>query len=311
MKTVEHRINREAEAERIESARKITLSVLIPAYNYAAGLERILQAFQADNADVEILIYDDSKAKSLQAIVIEYQETFDHLVYQHNPSHYGAPLGAVKNWNALLDAATGKYVTLIHHDEFPYSAAYGAELLSELRAESPIDVYLLGLQIFNESLAPLSPHAPNWLRRAVVKYAPSYLFRRNVIGPTGTLIIRRSLALRFNTKLSWLVDVDFYCRLFSSGVVCKYCRNVLVGSVQRTNDSITATLKPDLNRVAQGERKILSEELGENLPWLTSDSKSLLKFFEAIVWYLLRAAIAVQFHLLSALGYWKKNNDHR
>ena len=311
MKTEEPEINREVKKKRLGGDSKITLSVLIPAYNYAAGLERILQAFQADNADVEILIYDDSNAKSLQSIVIEYQEKFDNLIYQHNPSHYGTPLGAVKNWNALLDAATGKYVTLIHHDEFPCSAAYGAELLSELRAESPIDVYLLGLQIFNESLAPSSPHASNWLRRVVMKYAPSYLFRRNVIGPTATLIIRRSLALRFNIKLSWLVDVDFYYRLFSSGVVCEYCTTILVGSVQRPSDSITARLKPDLNRIAKGERKILSEELGENLPWLSSDSKSLLKFFETIAWYLLRAVTSVQFSLLSALGYWKKNNDHR
>ena len=270
-----------------------------------------MQAFQADNADVEILIYDDSNGTSLQAIVIGYQEKFDHLTYQHNPSQYGAPLGAVKNWNALLDAATGKYITLIHHDEFPYSASYGAELLTELRAESTIDVYLLGLQMFNQGLVPSSPHAPNWLRRGVVKYAPSYLFRRNVIGPTATLIIRRKVAFHFNIKLSWLVDVDFYYRIFSSGVVWRARTNILVGSVQRNSGSITATLKPDLDRIYQEEKNILSAELGGNSLWLTRNSKSSLKFLEAIAWYLLRAVVAVQFNLLSTLGYWKHNNDHR
>lgn len=311
MNIEQQEIVREAEEKRAERDSKVTLSVLIPAFNYAAGLERILRAFQADSADVEILIYDDSNTNSLRAMVSEYQEKFNNVVYQHNPSHYGAPLGAVNNWNALLDAAKGSYVTLIHHDEFPYSEAYGGKLLNELRVASSVDVYLLELQILNESGTPLSPHAPNWLRRAVVKYNPSYLFRRNVIGPTGTLIIRRHVAPRFNNRLSWLVDVDFYYRLFSTGVAFKYCRGVLVGSTQRTNDSITATLKQDLDRIARRDRDILSKEIGKKLPWLTSDSKLLVKLIEAIVWYLLKVALAVQFNLRSVLGYSKKNNDHR
>ena len=77
-----------------------TFSILIPAYEYEEGIERILKHFSSKfNEGVNILISDDSKSNKIKNIVLESAayKTGKVKYNQNKPS-----LGAVKNWNSLI-----------------------------------------------------------------------------------------------------------------------------------------------------------------------------------------------------------------
>jgi len=58
-------------------------------------------------------VHDDSPDRDIE--IEMSRERFRDVIYQRNDP----PLGAVANWNGLIELATGRYILLIHHDEYP------------------------------------------------------------------------------------------------------------------------------------------------------------------------------------------------
>lgn len=56
--------------------------------------------------------------------------------------------------------------------------------------------------------------APHKIREYILKHVPSLLYFYNFIGPVSCLCFSKELITTFNEELVWLVDVDFYYRLF-------------------------------------------------------------------------------------------------
>lgn len=278
----------------------VLLSILIPTYNYAEGLERILSVLPVSNEELEILVFDDSPSPNLKSVTDKFSSSIKSLVYQHNPSIYGESLGAGKNWNLLLDMAKGKYLLLMHHDEFPGNLDFIPTLFSILKVQNPPDVVMLDLVLVDESLSPLPRHAPGILRWIVTQYAPSYLFCRNVIGPTASLVIRRSLAPRFDSDLRWLIDVDFYVKLCRSGLRWTNARIIQIKSVQRKTGAITTELADRISTINAAERHFLVKRYPRDSAWLVGAFNKVFRLFELPIWMFLRVLLVAQ-HRLSRL----------
>lgn len=269
----------------------VLLSILIPAYNYRAGVERIFQMLSPVSADIEVLVFDDTEDPVIQSTIAGFAEAMPLLTYRHNPTHVGAALGAGANWNALLDAASGEYVILMHHDETPLDRGFTDKVRNLLTSSWRADVHMLDLMLVDENLAPIRRHMPRWIRSWVPRHVPNYLFRRNVIGPTGTLIIRRNCTPRFDPSLRWLIDVDFYRRLIEGTGTWAVATDIHVGSVQRSEGSITAQLSDHLAEIDTAERKVLVERYPEAKLWLKASSGARLLWMETVVWAVLKAGI--------------------
>ena len=263
---------------------KTVLSVLIPTYEYPAGLERILEMLSPLPDDVEVLVFDDTPEPSLQPIIQRFASRMPRLTYSHNPTQKGAALGAGANWNALLDAASGDYVMLLHHDEVPLDPRFLDELLHLITGTALMDAYMLDLLLVDEDLSPISSHVPSWTRFLIPRHFPNYLFRRNVIGPTGTLVIRGECAPRFDPDLRWLIDVEFYVKLFRRVNHWKFEHKIRVGSVQRTTGTITAELSDCLKRIVTAERKKLADRYPEANFWLGESPASRFLWMETLAW---------------------------
>lgn len=240
----------------------------MPAYAYRDGLERILTALSPLPADIQLLIFDDTPDDSMSSLIERFRRCMPGLYYQHNPTALGAPLGAGANWNSLLDAATGEYVLLMHHDEVPLNADFLEALRVHLTGQNPADVLMLDLMLVDDGLQPLRRHVPSWLRRLVPRHWPGYLFRRNVVGPTATLVIRSHIAPRFDPNLQWLIDVDFYMRLCKSRYRWAEATEICIGSVQRREGTITVALSEGLAEIDAAERKVLAKRYPEARLWL-------------------------------------------
>lgn len=265
------------------------LSVLIPAYNQPAGIERILARLQAlgEPGEIELRVSDDSSDDGAAARIEAAVQALpaDHFAtrhYQRNrPAH-----GAVPNWNALLAQATGRYLWLLHHDEEPDAAPVLAPLLAELRRDAA-EVWILRCRVQHRpDQVPRLHFPPRWAA-ALLRRWPAYLLRRNLVGPPSALIVRDCTAVRFDEGLVWLVDVEAYVRLLSGNVrIAAWPGGGVLSRVDAVH-SITAGLQPDLAATARREldRLAAGPHAAQAAPWAGTRWRTRgLRAAETLLW---------------------------
>lgn len=283
------------------------LSILIPSYNFNSGVLNILNklAIEERQEDFEIIISDDSSSSGLIDIIRRDPSInkLDIRYYHNNP-----PLGAVRNWNFLIESAKGDFIWLIHHDEWPVNKEVIRNILSLLDSERIFDVLIMDVYL-SDSLFPRSGrrHIPLFLKKIIIKYFSSYLLRRNAIGPTATLLIKRDLCPQFDVNLKWMVDVDFYMRILSAEPVLLFDCNLRIYSLLGRSESITSTLKKNIDYIIKSEAAYLSgikgynEKIGLKLIWRESLFYLVAYYVEGFFWHVFRVFYRAQFYLKKVL----------
>lgn len=269
---------------------KPLLSILIPTYCYLDGLIRILSSLtRLPVEECQVIVFDDSPDNEIEAFVALWQSNEEcRLTYWHNKPPNGAPA----NWNSLLASAEGEYCLLLHHDEFPLGSNFVDELLHTLRQNPDTDVLILDCVLVAPESGRSRRHVPTWLRAFVVNHTPDYLLRRNVIGPTSTAVIRRSLYPRFDVELRWLVDAEMYVRLLKRTKRVRFS-SLCVGSILGRSDSITARIRPSISKIVAEERAYLRKIHPSADVWLSFSLKDsptgfLVRFIESVCWITMR-----------------------
>ena len=255
------------------------LSVLIPAYAYKQGVLRILDALPLGSPEIEVIVHDDSPNVEIEAAMSE--ERFRQVTYRHNVP----PLGAVANWNGLIEAARGRYFALMHHDEYPADSDFAERVLRALKDEPAPDIFLFGLRLRRKGVPYSFRLVPEALRRWLIADAPGYLLKRNFIGPSACLLIRRSIAPRFDPNLVWLVDVDFYLKALERSWIVKQSKTIDIVSETGRAESITRSLSPDLGEIALRERR---ELVDKHLSTTGLKRLDRLGLFEPLFWCFFR-----------------------
>ncbi len=277
----------------------IKISILVPAYEFPLGIDKILSALSGSiSEDIEIIISDDSAGCEVETVVEGYARQFGaRLKYIRNQP----ALGAVNNWNALLDKANGEFVLLLHHDEYPLGASFASRVLNLIKNNSDIDVHVLGCMLVSHAGCTIRPHVPSILRSAVLKFFPSYLMKRNVIGPSSCLIVRRALYTKYDNNLKWLVDVDNYYRLRMLSPKWRVDRTIQIGSTLGRDDSITASIKSELKELNQKEREYVSNKFGAKRIWLEPYANHrVLNHAEDVAWKFMRV-ITIGYYKIAVL----------
>jgi glycosyltransferase involved in cell wall biosynthesis len=201
------------------------LSVCIPAYNRPVWLQRALQSVTNLNpqycSEVEIVISDDSTDPTCGEVVRHLLASWQGVgkYTANNPS-----LGMAQNWNQAIAQARGKYVVVLHDDDFflPRGIETLVNTLKSLREE--YGVLLFGVRVVNESEQVLKTQtflAAQYLapREALIKLLsnsslvrfPAICVERRVFSEVGS----------FNPQWGEPTDIDMWIRLFSRyGVYC-------------------------------------------------------------------------------------------
>jgi glycosyltransferase involved in cell wall biosynthesis len=262
------------------------LSILIPAYQYPQGVRNIINKLNNSYINqCEIIIFDDSLDDEVWEIIkMENKNNSNYIKYQKNtPSK-----GAAKNWNALLEKASGEFCLLMHHDEFPVNSYLVKNLINYIKNKNQFDVLVMDCLIYDLNFDNERHHVPFWLKTFVIKYFPNYLFRRNVIGPTSSLLVRRTMFPKFDLNLRWLVDVELYVRLRNNTSLWIFSDKIQIGSLYGRSDSITAKLGLERKAVLDFERAYLAKLYPTASIWLSNETGYIIRFFETFVWLLLR-----------------------
>jgi len=270
------------------------LSVLIPAYNFAEGVLRIVSPLLSEGrSDIEILIHDDSCNARVEAAIQELIESNACLRYVRN----SPALGAVYNWNSLLQNAQGKYVILIHHDDFPLSETFASDLLGELERQDWPDALILSCLTYDVGNKKIRPCVCNFIRACIGRHFPTYLLRRNVIGSPSMLVVRRELFDGYDVGLKWLVDVEAYVRFLTKQKRRLAFSTMMMASSTGMPDAISSTIKSDVKEIADAELAYLEAKYPKNSGWKILRGENLfgklMLALEKPLWLMIKIADAL------------------
>lgn len=189
------------------------ISCIVPTFESAPMAARCLVSI-ATQAGIspEIVVSDDSRSSAVREMVERLATLFPNIRYVEG-ARTGNP---VDNWNNGLDHAQGRYRVLVHHDEFylePHCLRRAVDRLDSEKRE----VLLMGHRSVGEDQKSRYGLADSLARR--IGYPPWTLYAINWIGPTAAVVYGGKSDLRFDPRLQWNVDVDFYFRLLDDGLI--------------------------------------------------------------------------------------------
>lgn len=217
------------------------LSILLPAYNYSIGINRILEPFSKLDSSllkkIEFIISDDSdsllESKEIQKITNFYIQRYDFNLTHISGRKTRNP---IDNWNSLLEKSSGKFKQIIHHDEFFMSHLDIEDLLSMLNSVKH-DIYIL--KLYTTDKFYYSDHIPNLIIRFLLRFFLSSILLINYIGPSACIVFRSFTAKKFNRRLKWIVDTDWFYRVFFRNNKIFFCDSIAIVSESNYENSIT------------------------------------------------------------------------
>jgi glycosyltransferase involved in cell wall biosynthesis len=183
----------------------VKVSICIPAFENPNCFDRLIRSIsQQSFKDYEIVVTDNSKSDELKMIVDRFPLL--DIRYKRNKNN----IGMTRNINESIKESTGKYVKLMFSDDW-FSEQYSLQSFVTMLDNNPsADFAFSGSSNISSNESNL--HIMTDEIANALKKNPKLLFLGNHIGAPSATIYRRN-NLFFDSKLSWLVDLDFYIRL--------------------------------------------------------------------------------------------------
>lgn len=211
------------------------ITIVIPTYN---NLELFKQALSSvlnqKGLIIEIVVVDDSTNNKIENYLIKNASS--KIIYKKNHPKKGA----VNNWNYGLKLARGKYVTVLHHDEYYLDRDNQLQNLFE-KNQNKYDVLVSRINNVKSDGTVYQLILNKYLKNIVLNFFPSFLFFYNFIGPVSCVVFKNNSKVMFNNNMKWLVDVEWYQRLFKRKTI-KYYNDFQIFSTIAHDEKITKNI---------------------------------------------------------------------
>jgi glycosyltransferase involved in cell wall biosynthesis len=201
------------------------LSIGIPAYNRPEWLKRSLESVivgnHAELDEIEIIVSDDSSNLECHRVAEELLKKWNgNWKYIVNTPR----LGMASNWNQTIHLASGKYMLILHDDDYLLPNAIpkiikSIQLLNQARA-----VLLFGVQIVDQNEKPFKEQVFSRQEYLSPPLALKNLLSNSSFVRFPAIVISRQLFEEvgyFDASIGGVADVDMWTRLFSKfGIHC-------------------------------------------------------------------------------------------
>jgi glycosyltransferase involved in cell wall biosynthesis len=182
------------------------ISICIPAFKRVAYLERLLNSIESQTfRQFEVIITDDSPDNEVRELVEKHK--LKHLIrYFKNPQ----PLGSPANWNEGIGKASSEWIKIMHDDDWfnsPESLRIFAESVEKGNSRFCFSAYTNVLPEGRRTMKKLKTTRFDTLKRF-----PDILMAVNWIGPPSVTLFKKDHAIVFDSRMKWMVDIDFYIR---------------------------------------------------------------------------------------------------
>ena len=175
-------------------------------------LRRLLESVDAQTTrDYEVVVTDDTPGDEAEVVCREFDGKFP-LRYQHNAPALGSP----ENWNEGARLAQGRWIKLMHGDDW-FADEHSLQRFAD--AARPPDAANFIFSAFYNVDAETGkrkkeglPAIDGWLLRR----SPFHLLRRNFIGHPSTTLVRAAAWMPYERSLKWTVDIEGYMRYLAA-----------------------------------------------------------------------------------------------
>jgi glycosyltransferase involved in cell wall biosynthesis len=187
-------------------SKKELISICIPAYKRIAFLQRLLDSIAIQTfRDFEVVLTDDSPGTEVNELVKQYTGKFP-LIYHKNPVALGTP----ENWNEAIRRTSGKWIKLMHDDDW-FAEADSLQQFADATHQHPNAGFFFCAynNVFEGTGKVEAVHASEFRRRKLLRN-PVTLFSKNIIGPPSVTMYINKKEFVYDKKTKWVVDIDFY-----------------------------------------------------------------------------------------------------
>jgi glycosyltransferase involved in cell wall biosynthesis len=236
---------------------QVKVSICIPAYNQTEFLRKNLQSIlEQSYSDLEVIVSDDSTTGEVEKLVKElFSGKQINYTYHKNPT----PLGSPANWNKAISLARGEYIKILHHDDWFSRPDSLGTFVKALDDNAGCDFAFCSSKILNVATGNYTENRPAEDFLETLRKDELVLFDYNKIGAPSATIYRKSLNLDFDTKMKFLVDVDFYIRVLRRNHNFVFIEDALIVNTSNNASQVTAA---SMNKKTQiGEYSYLYNKL--------------------------------------------------
>jgi glycosyltransferase involved in cell wall biosynthesis len=247
-----------------------TVSICIPAYQNVKALRRCMQSvFSQTFQDFEVIVTDDTPDDSVLCVLDDFLH-FRNVSCYHNGVRKGAP----QNWNEAIRKACGKYLVVMHQDDWYYNST-SLELLVQSIEDDEADLAFAKSYNINSNMEIISENDPEPHQLVHMNQDSRFLFYANWIGAPSAVLFRNK-ELYFDSRVKWLVDIEFYMRCIGNGRIT-YAKQAIVGiGISDSQVSNSCFGNPE---VEIGENIYVHKELGFSLRYLLRDLGHFYRLF--------------------------------
>jgi glycosyltransferase involved in cell wall biosynthesis len=232
------------------------ISICIPAYKNKKFLERLLHSIVIQTfKDFEVIVSDDSPTNELELTCRRHAHSLAIRYYKND-----IPLGTPENWNNTISKASGKWIKLMHHDDWFVNEESLKSFADKALNNSAVDFIFSGYFEVQDKGSQKKYTISN-LEEVLLRKNSLSLFKRNFIGSPSTTLIRNDRKEWYDKRIKWVVDFEYYIRCLRRSdftVIKKPLINIGIHNDQVTKVSFR---KPE---VEIPENLYLLNKLGEN-----------------------------------------------
>jgi glycosyltransferase involved in cell wall biosynthesis len=221
------------------------LHVCIPSFEHPIGVERALQSLALQTfRDFSVLVSDDSASNAVRDVVRGFEQQLP-LTYVRN----APPRGVPDNWNAWVGAGDSEYVQVLHHDDWLTQPDSLAKLVGALdnAPEAAFAFCNSADSRADGSLIWISRPWAGWEER-LASMGNRVFMLGNFVGAPSAVVFRRQTQARFDSRLKWVVDMDFYAQMLAAGAKVVHVDETLIADLAEGETRMTAACveQPDL-----------------------------------------------------------------
>jgi len=183
------------------------VSICIPAYKRVDFLSKLLDSIAIQTyRDFEVIITDDSSDDSVAALTDQYKSHFP-IHYQKNPLALGTPA----NWNAAIGLAKGQWIKMMHDDDW-FTDKNGLQQFASIAAATKTPFIFSGFYTVNLENGQQQQYVLTRWHAYLLKRNPYNILSQNFIGHPSTTLIRNDQYERYDERVKWVVDIEYYSR---------------------------------------------------------------------------------------------------
>jgi len=212
------------------------VSICVPAYKEPELLGRTLRSIVIQNyQDYEVIITDDSPDDSVEKVVDSFSGKINKMYYYRNKVLKGAP----NNWNEAISHACGKYIKILHHDDWFVNENSLGSFIQLMERYPEADFGFSACYACNEDGSVQFLHKAGQALIDKLRQDPQVLFLNNFVGAPSVTIFRNNVGILFDINLKWTVDFDFYMQVLKRNPNFAYNPEPLINITNGASHQVT------------------------------------------------------------------------